>query len=510
MAFLQLLANDGTQRALQTFPIVGDDVIIGRAESCGIQIEDPSVSRTHARIQRTAQGFVVQELSPTNGILVGGQRVRSLTLTPGTVFQLGNLQLQFHSHDPRQAATHLVGEGTAKPPPPAPASAPPPAAPPPVAPPPSAPLHAPLASGRRPTSLLEASGAGTGRIVAIILVIAGIAGLAWAGWTYRDRFASTFARQETRAETPEPANDSPPPEKARFEPPTLADVTAMPTVTCKPQIGPGSAQPTGDRATMVAMHGPPDAFVLAMDPKGSEHEEVWDYRALGQQIVFRNGSYQGGTTSPAGEAAKSKPELTPWGVLDQPTPECIVQQIGPALWQTSAVVFPGHNDHSVADLWRLAGGGTMATTGDRLIWLQYDPGSAQPLPDEPPLAYVGALKGGAVALGALLTRGEEKTRLSVSPRGQGTTEDGVEHVIELDAKGDDPFTGEHDVGSSARVRAVDREGVESYVVATGRVAIRRTTGKGYQVELEVRVGELAMTGTGYVHNALWAVGRKEG
>jgi hypothetical protein len=510
VAFLQLLANDGTNRALQTFPIVGNDVVIGRAEDCGIHIEDPSVSRNHARLLRTAQGFVVQEMSPTNGILVGGQRVRSLTLTPGTVFQLGNLQLQFHSQDPRQAATHLVGEGAAQPPAPAPAAASPPAAPPPAAPPSPPPLQASGISGSRPASLLKDGSANTGRIVAIGLAIAGLVGLATVGWIYRDRFTGTSVVADAPSVSTDDAGDAPPSETTPFEPPTLADVTRPASVTCRPHVGPGSIEPTGDRATLHGMHGAPDAFAVAMDPKGSEHEELWDYRALGQQIMFRKGSYEGGTIGPAGEPAKKKPELTPWGVVAQPSPECIVQHIGPALWQTSAVVFPGHSDDSVAHLWRLAGGGTMATVGKRLVWLQYASDSAQPLPDEPPLAYVGELTGGGVALGALLTRGENKTRLSVSPGGRGTTERGVEHVIELDAQDGVPFAGQHEVGSSVRVRRVDRDGVESDVQATGRVVIKRTADKGFAVELDVRVGKLAVTGTGRLRNALWAVGAKEG
>jgi hypothetical protein len=371
-------------------------------------------------------------------------------------------------------------------------------------------VHAPGVSGIRPASLLEGGGASTGRTIAIILAIAGLAGLAAAGWIFRDRFTSTSTQADAPSASSDASGGAPPSESTPFEPPTLADVTEAASVTCRPQAGPGSTEPTGDRATLVQMNGTPDAFVVAMDPKGSEHEELWDYRALGQQIAFRKGSYQGGTIGPKGEPAKSKPRLTPWGVIAQPTPECIVQHIGPALWQTSAMVFPGHNDDSVAHLWRLAGGGTMATTGERLIWLQYEADSAKPLPDDPPLAYVGELTGGGASLGALLTRGQNKTRLSVSPRGQGTTKDGVEHVIEIHATDSVPFAGEHEVGSSASVRRVDRDGVESDVEATGRVVLERTPDKGFSVDLDVRVGKLAVTGTGSLRNALWAVGEKEG
>jgi hypothetical protein len=49
---------------------------IGRASGCDLTIADMTVSRVHARLERTAEGWLLTDLSSTNGTRVNGWRVR--------------------------------------------------------------------------------------------------------------------------------------------------------------------------------------------------------------------------------------------------------------------------------------------------------------------------------------------------------------------------------------------------------------------------------------------------
>jgi diguanylate cyclase (GGDEF)-like protein len=64
--------------------------LLGRGEDCDIVIDDPAVSRHHARIVREADGsFAVVDLGSTNGTFVNAQRVARVGLSTGFRVQLG-------------------------------------------------------------------------------------------------------------------------------------------------------------------------------------------------------------------------------------------------------------------------------------------------------------------------------------------------------------------------------------------------------------------------------------
>jgi hypothetical protein len=197
--------------------------------------------------------------------------------------------------------------------------------------------------------------------------------------------------------------------------------------------------------------------------------------------------------------------MSPWQVLADPRGECVVSRAGPALWQTSAVVLPGWNDDAVAHVWRLAGGGTLTTVEDRVVAVELDPATAFEPPPDAPLSYVGELQGdGGAKVGALLSRGE-RTRLSISPRGQGTTEDGVEHVFVVQPSGDDPLAGEYVAGTDLEALRVAADGTESPVNATGQLIVE-ADGSEYQIDVHLDLGGSPVRATGRLRNALWSVG----
>ncbi|MBI4864069.1 MAG: sigma 54-dependent Fis family transcriptional regulator [Candidatus Riflebacteria bacterium] len=67
---------------------------IGTHESSEVRIDDPTVSRHHALVKRTAQGWLVEDRDSRNGVLLDGVPVRSGYLRPDSVLTLGTTQLR--------------------------------------------------------------------------------------------------------------------------------------------------------------------------------------------------------------------------------------------------------------------------------------------------------------------------------------------------------------------------------------------------------------------------------
>jgi pSer/pThr/pTyr-binding forkhead associated (FHA) protein len=64
--------------------------VIGRANGCDIHLDDPFVSRRHARVITSEIGTAIQDLGSSNGVFVNGRRSLGTTpLHPGDVVQLG-------------------------------------------------------------------------------------------------------------------------------------------------------------------------------------------------------------------------------------------------------------------------------------------------------------------------------------------------------------------------------------------------------------------------------------
>ncbi|HEX4589465.1 MAG TPA: FHA domain-containing protein, partial [Gemmataceae bacterium] len=49
------------------YPLSGAVLMVGRGEDCTIQIHEHSVSRRHARIEHSSNGYYVHDLQSTNG-----------------------------------------------------------------------------------------------------------------------------------------------------------------------------------------------------------------------------------------------------------------------------------------------------------------------------------------------------------------------------------------------------------------------------------------------------------
>lgn len=74
---------------------LSDSAIIGRMPGCDVQLDDPSVSRRHARISKDPRGWLIEDLGSTNGITVDGTSVDREYLTGGERLELGNVRMRF-------------------------------------------------------------------------------------------------------------------------------------------------------------------------------------------------------------------------------------------------------------------------------------------------------------------------------------------------------------------------------------------------------------------------------
>src|SRR5512135_1594526 len=73
-----------------TFPLEGDQLVIGRDAVSGVAINDAEVSRKHARLTFQGGKYVLEDLGSTNGTFVNGQRLAGpAVLKSGDVVSLG-------------------------------------------------------------------------------------------------------------------------------------------------------------------------------------------------------------------------------------------------------------------------------------------------------------------------------------------------------------------------------------------------------------------------------------
>jgi pSer/pThr/pTyr-binding forkhead associated (FHA) protein len=92
--------------AVHEFPFT-----LGRGDDCDCQIPSNRVSREHAEIQRTSNGYVIRDLGSTNGTLVNGQRADKTRLEDGDLILIADIELTFHvgnEAEPRRMATQLM------------------------------------------------------------------------------------------------------------------------------------------------------------------------------------------------------------------------------------------------------------------------------------------------------------------------------------------------------------------------------------------------------------------
>jgi len=77
--------------------VVGDSgAVMGRSRDCDIVLADGNVSRRHAEIRPGDDGWVLVDLGSTNGVSLGGRRVKGeAPLSGGERIEMGTTELRF-------------------------------------------------------------------------------------------------------------------------------------------------------------------------------------------------------------------------------------------------------------------------------------------------------------------------------------------------------------------------------------------------------------------------------
>lgn len=81
---------------LQEFDLAGPEVVIGRSPDCHITIEDPLISRRHAKVVIRDDVAMVQDLGSRNGVRVNGRLIKGeQQLKEGDRIRIGTQELVF-------------------------------------------------------------------------------------------------------------------------------------------------------------------------------------------------------------------------------------------------------------------------------------------------------------------------------------------------------------------------------------------------------------------------------
>ncbi|MFM8725570.1 MAG: FHA domain-containing protein, partial [Planctomycetaceae bacterium] len=97
----RLIVTRGADEGKQ-FNISGPTVLIGRDTAAKVRLLDTEISRRHAELVETSEGYRIRDLGSVNGTHVNGRAVQDCLLRSGDRVQVG------------QTVLVMVSEGTRK------------------------------------------------------------------------------------------------------------------------------------------------------------------------------------------------------------------------------------------------------------------------------------------------------------------------------------------------------------------------------------------------------------
>jgi len=97
MAALEIVTGSKAGRRLQ---LDDDAVTIGREMFCGLVLDEHTVSRQHARVERENGGYRVVDLGSLNGTFVNNRRIdRPTPLKHGDKIQIYDVKIRYYASD---------------------------------------------------------------------------------------------------------------------------------------------------------------------------------------------------------------------------------------------------------------------------------------------------------------------------------------------------------------------------------------------------------------------------
>src|SRR5262245_46803744 len=80
-------------RPIRVHSFAKDVVTIGRDPDADVFLDNPGVSRNHAKIEKTSSGFVVEDLGSANGTYVNDEPIQRRTISNDEVLRIGKFSL---------------------------------------------------------------------------------------------------------------------------------------------------------------------------------------------------------------------------------------------------------------------------------------------------------------------------------------------------------------------------------------------------------------------------------
>src|SRR5262245_7578569 len=112
---VQLVVIGGPDKG-RTFPLhPGEPLQIGRSQTTGTRLTDPSVSRVHCEVVVDGATATLHDRSST-GTFVNGQKVSQHVLRPGDIVHIGDTDLRYAvaGQEPATVAPAAVAKALAK------------------------------------------------------------------------------------------------------------------------------------------------------------------------------------------------------------------------------------------------------------------------------------------------------------------------------------------------------------------------------------------------------------
>ncbi len=92
MPKLYIVTNEGQ---VSNYPVMKNKTVIGRTKDCDLSLVDNTISRHHAEITRSEQGYFLTDLGSYNGTRVNGKSIETVQLKHGDKIQVGLTRLTF-------------------------------------------------------------------------------------------------------------------------------------------------------------------------------------------------------------------------------------------------------------------------------------------------------------------------------------------------------------------------------------------------------------------------------
>ncbi len=90
----------------KSYKLTSGMILIGRSDACDIVLNNDSVSRKHAVIQKHGENLIIFDNNSTNGLYANYQKVKSHVLKEADIIKVGNYTFKYLESDGTEAQYH--------------------------------------------------------------------------------------------------------------------------------------------------------------------------------------------------------------------------------------------------------------------------------------------------------------------------------------------------------------------------------------------------------------------